>query len=128
MIRYRFFKLLKEKRTSISITHINFNLKNRDHPPQEKTFITQVNDLTENIKKAKEYVTKTQPSGGGDFPEAVCCGLHDCCEKLKWREDAIKVAILIADAPPHGMGNSYWIKYYKQFFVLVFTKIKRSDG
>lgn len=49
-------------------------------------------------------MTKTHPGGGGDFPEAVCCALHDCLEKLTWREEAIKVAILIADAPPHGMG------------------------
>jgi hypothetical protein len=60
--------------------------------------------LTNDIKKVKEYVKKTQPGGGGDFPEAVCCGLHDCLEKLSWRDDSVKVAILIADAPPHGMG------------------------
>lgn len=43
--------------------------------------------------------------GGGDFPESVCCGMSDCLEKLEWRSEAVKVAILIADAPPHGLGN-----------------------
>ena len=54
---------------------------------------------------AQLYVTKTQAFGGGDEPVSVCCGLNDCFEKLKWRNEAIKIAILIADAPPHGLGS-----------------------
>ena len=77
----------------------------RDHPPQDNTYITQVNEFTDDMAKVKQYVTKTQTSGGGDGPESVCCGLGDCCEKLKWREEAMKIAILISDAPPHGLGS-----------------------
>jgi hypothetical protein len=43
-------------------------------------------------------------SGGGDGPEAVCCGLHKALH-FEWRPNAAKVVILIADAPPHGLGE-----------------------
>ncbi len=79
----------------------------RDHPPQDHTYITQVNDLTDDIKKAKEFIDKAQPYGGGDFPEAVCCGFYDALNKLTWSNDSVKVAILIADAPCHGLVGEY---------------------
>ena len=45
----------------------------------------------------------------GDIPEAVADGLHDAL-KLSWREEATKICVLIADAPPHGLilsGDSF---------------------
>lgn len=77
----------------------------RDHPPQDRTYVTNIHHLTDDIKKTREFINKTRASGGGDFPEAVCCGLNDCLHELKWRDDAVKVVILIADAPPHGLGK-----------------------
>lgn len=75
----------------------------RDHPPQDNTYITQVNNFTDNINQSKAFIQATVAEGGGDGPEAVCCGLDDCLNKLEWREDSTKIAILIADAPPHGL-------------------------
>ena len=75
----------------------------RDHPPQDSTYITQVEDLTDDMAKAKDSITNTKAYGGGDLPESICCGLYDCLNKLSWRDDSIKCAILIADAPPHGL-------------------------
>jgi hypothetical protein len=77
----------------------------RDHPPQDHTYVTKVADLTDDIEKAKDFLKNTSAFGGGDGPESVCCGLNDCLEKLTWREEAVKVCILIADAPPHGLGG-----------------------
>ena len=31
--------------------------------------------------------------------------MFDCLDSLSWRESAVKVAILICDAPPHGIGG-----------------------
>lgn len=76
----------------------------RDHEPQDTTYVTQIHHLTDNIKKTKKFIKNTEAEGGGDFPEAICCGLTDCLTKLKWRDDAVKVVILICDAPPHAMG------------------------
>ena len=73
------------------------------------SYITEINKLTDDVKIAKSYVDNSRPAGGGDFPEAVCCGLENACEKLEWREDAIKVVILISDAPPHGLGTLFYL-------------------
>jgi len=74
----------------------------RDHPPQDSTYITSINDLTDRIDDARKFISNTTAFGGGDLPEAVCCGLSDCLFKLTWRDEAIKICILIADSPPHG--------------------------
>jgi hypothetical protein len=43
-----------------------------------------------------------EAAGGGDGPEAVTASLDDA-RRLPWRPNATKVAVLIADAPPHGL-------------------------
>jgi len=40
---------------------------------------------------------------GGDEPEAVADAMHDLL-KLSWRDDSAKLAVLVSDAPPHGIG------------------------
>jgi hypothetical protein len=39
-----------------------------------------------------------------DAAEAVFAGLTACLEQLIWRSGAVKVLLLIGDAPPHGCG------------------------
>jgi hypothetical protein len=53
----------------------------------------------------KENIAKMDASGGQDLPEAICCALHECLSSLKWRDEAVKIAILITDSPPHGIGE-----------------------
>jgi hypothetical protein len=43
-------------------------------------------------------------SGGGDGPEAQTAAIADALN-MKWAEKAVKLAILITDAPPHGLGE-----------------------
>lgn len=76
----------------------------RDHPPQDSSFVTQSYDFTPSVSKVKKTLESLQASGGGDGPEAVVDGLH-AMMKLDWRPEATKVALLIADAPPHGLGT-----------------------
>ena len=75
----------------------------RDHPPEETTFVTKVHDFTESIKEMKLFLEGCRAKGGGDTPEAVADGLHECL-KLSWREKSTKICVLISDAPPHGLG------------------------
>lgn len=77
----------------------------RDHPPQEETFVVRANDFTESIKEMKKWLEACSAQGGGDGPEAVADGLHAAL-KLSWRENATKICVLIADAPPHGLSPS----------------------
>ncbi len=55
---------------------------------------------------------------GGDGPEAMTPALHAAVHTLSWRKNAVKITILIADAPPHGLepigdgwpdGNKYFL-------------------
>merc|ERR1719510_322686 len=77
----------------------------RDHPPQDNTLVTKVHDFTTNPRDMRSYLSLYQASGGGDGPECVTEALHDSLN-LNYRKDAIKIAVLIADAPPHGLGCS----------------------
>jgi hypothetical protein len=43
-------------------------------------------------------------SGGGDGPEAVTAALGEALD-MDWRPHAAKMVVLIADAPPHGIGE-----------------------
>ncbi|XP_070579987.1 uncharacterized protein [Ptychodera flava] len=76
----------------------------RDHPPQDSSFVTRVMDFTPSLKNMQKTMDKMSASGGGDGPEAVADGLHKALN-LKWRPGATKVCVLIADAPPHGLGD-----------------------
>lgn len=89
------------KRCSIRFALVKY----RDHPPQDSTFITEVFPFTENLEIMKRNVDTMSASGGGDGPEAVAAALHEL-NQLEWRPNATKVSVLIADAPPHGLGES----------------------
>jgi Mg-chelatase subunit ChlD len=87
-------------------TSIRFALvKYRDHPPQDSSYVTEVFPFTEKIEVMKRNVDTMSANGGGDGPEAVAAALKELRD-LEWRPNATKVAVLIADAPPHGLGES----------------------
>ena len=74
----------------------------RDHPPQDRTYVTRVFDFSTKIKDVHTEISRLRPSEGGDTPEAVADGLFDARTKLSWNRDAYKVLLLVGDAPPHG--------------------------
>lgn len=76
----------------------------RDHPPQD-TLISRAYPFTSDLPAAKKTLAKLKAEGGGDAPEAVFAGLVTARDKLAWREHARRVAVLVGDAPPHGVGG-----------------------
>ncbi|MHA1637821.1 MAG: vWA domain-containing protein [Candidatus Thorarchaeota archaeon] len=85
----------------------------RDHPPQDRTYVTRVFDFTPKIKDVHKEISRLKPSEGGDTPEAVADGLFDARTKLTWKRDAYKILLLVGDAPPHGreynsLGDDYF--------------------
>lgn len=76
----------------------------RDHPPQD-TMVYRVYPLTSNLEKAKKSINTLHARGGGDEPEAVLAGIVAACRELKWRTHARRIAVLVGDAPPHGLGH-----------------------
>jgi len=85
----------------------------RDHPPQDRSYVTKVFDFSEKIKRVHNLISSLKPSEGGDTPEAVADGLYDARTKLSWERDSYKVLLLVGDAPPHGrkynsIGDDYF--------------------
>jgi Mg-chelatase subunit ChlD len=74
----------------------------RDHPPEETTYITQKFELTPDTAKIEENVMRMDASGGGDGPEAVSTALQ-IMNKMEYLNESAKIAVLIGDAPPHGV-------------------------
>lgn len=77
----------------------------RDHPPQDETFVSKSFPFCTELPLMQANLRTLSAQGGGDGPEAVEAGLLSALE-LDWRERATKVVVLIADAPPHGLGEA----------------------
>lgn len=82
----------------------------RDHPPQDVSYITKKLPFTSDITQVKEFLKTLYASGGGDGPEAVTAAMKEAIEELEWRENASRITLLIADAPPHGGWISYLVE------------------
>ncbi|TFH08828.1 MAG: VWA domain-containing protein [Candidatus Thorarchaeota archaeon] len=76
----------------------------RDHPPEETTYITQKFELTSDTATIEQNVMKMDASGGGDGPEAVSTALQ-VMNKMEYLNESAKIAVLIGDAPPHGVES-----------------------
>ncbi|KAI0036511.1 hypothetical protein K488DRAFT_75906 [Vararia minispora EC-137] len=76
----------------------------RDHPPQDRTYVTKNFGFSSDITKVHRDLSGLYASGGGDGPEAVTAGLAEALN-MDWRPQASKMIVLIADAPPHGIGE-----------------------
>lgn len=76
----------------------------RDHPPQDHTYVVKNFGFHNKVEKVKEALKTLYASGGGDGPEAVTAAMKAALD-LDWRPHATKLAVLIADAPPHGIGE-----------------------
>jgi len=76
----------------------------RDHPPQDHTYVVKNFGFSSDISKVHKDLSSLYASGGGDGPEAVTAALHEALN-MDWREYASKMVVLIADAPPHGIGE-----------------------
>ncbi len=74
----------------------------RDHPPQERTYVTRVTALSTDLDAVRNEVLKITAGGGGDGPEAVTDGLFDVV-RLDWRPGAARAVAWFGDAPPHGV-------------------------
>ena len=76
----------------------------RDHPPQDHTYVTKNFGFSSDIYQVEKNLGTLYASGGGDGPEAVTAALAEALN-MDWRPEASKMVVLIADAPPHGIGE-----------------------
>lgn len=95
-----------EEITEISDSYLRFALvEYRDHKPEEYTYVFKKYDFTSNVTKMQSWLDKSEAMGGGDEPEAVAVALY-AGSSLSWDTSAVKIAVLVADAPPHGLMSS----------------------
>jgi Mg-chelatase subunit ChlD len=76
----------------------------RDHPPQDNTFVTKNFGFTDDVAVMKKNLDSLTATGGGDGPEASTAALAEALN-TEWKDDAVKIVVLITDAPPHGIGE-----------------------
>ena len=67
--------------------------------------LSDTHRLTTHAPNTQAYVDTMAAVGGGDGPEAVADALYEVL-RMEFRPNAAKVCVLIADAPPHGLGEA----------------------
>ena len=102
-VRTRLLELIEALRASPLCRSLRLGVVSyRDHEPQERTYLTRVTPLTDDLDAARAAVLSLSAAGGGDGPEAVTDGLFDVV-RLDWRPSAARAVAWFGDAPPHGI-------------------------
>jgi uncharacterized protein YegL len=68
---------------------------------REDEYITRVFDFDRDVDRFSQTIRGVQADGGGDTPESLNEAFHVALDRPQWRQDAIRLIFLIADAPPH---------------------------
>lgn len=75
-------------------------------------YITQVSDFTADVGMFQTTLNQLRADGGGDYPESLNEALHRALYDVTWRGDnAAKLIILVADAPPQLYPNDFSYAY-----------------
>lgn len=64
-------------------------------------YVTKCSDFSTDIKKIQKSLNNETADGGGDYPEAVADILTETMSAKDWKDDSVKLAFMIFDAPPH---------------------------
>jgi hypothetical protein len=64
-------------------------------------YVTRVYDFTPDVVAFRQLLMSVQAQGGGDTPESLNEGLRQSMSALGWADGAVRLAFLVADAPPH---------------------------
>ena len=64
-------------------------------------YVTRLYPFDGNVRRFSEAIHNLQADGGDDYPESLNQALHEAVNDMGWREEAVRLIFLIADAPPH---------------------------
>lgn len=66
-------------------------------------YVTQLDDLTDDIDAIHTKLMAFAAQGGGDFPESVNQAILESVQKISWSDgrEVLKIVFLVGDAPPH---------------------------
>jgi hypothetical protein len=76
-----------------------------DYCDAGSTYVTQQFDLSGDVDAICEFVTRVQPTGGGDAPECYELVLHGA-KSFSWTPDSSKTLVLIGDDIPHAPAQT----------------------
>jgi hypothetical protein len=66
------------------------------------SYVTRKFGFTENLGDFSNFLNSISAGGGGDYPESLNEALHVAVQTMNWNKaDAVRLAFLVADAPPH---------------------------
>lgn len=71
----------------------------------EDAYVTKVMNLTGDLAEVRRFIEQVEPTDGHDWPEAVEEALYEA-NRLSWTIGSRRVAVLVGDAPPHGIVDS----------------------
>lgn len=69
-------------------------------------YVVRTNPFTSEISEITSKLSNESADGGGDEPEAVSDALISAFSAVEWQDDAVKLAFMIFDAPPHTDQSS----------------------
>ncbi|HUU60036.1 MAG TPA: vWA domain-containing protein, partial [Phycisphaerae bacterium] len=84
-------------------------------------YVTKVTPFTDDIQRFAAELRAVTASGGGDEPEDLQEALRRAARDLHWRDDAVKLAFVLGDAPPH-------LDYGRQFTYVDFLREAARAG
>ncbi|MDA3812812.1 MAG: carboxypeptidase regulatory-like domain-containing protein [Candidatus Cloacimonetes bacterium] len=101
---------IRRLRNSIEI--INLNISEISPKPEIRygmvlyrdvndVYNTKIIPLNKSLPAFQEQLFEVSSGGGGDSPENLQAALEDALTKISWRDDGVKLAFIITDAPPH---------------------------
>lgn len=68
---------------------------------EDDEYVTNVIPLTSDIIAFRTALDQVYASGGGDTPEDLVAALGELVNTIQWNREAVKLAYVITDAPPH---------------------------
>lgn len=100
-VRRELTRLAVEVSSSIPNTRIGV-VAFGDYCDAATTYVTKVLDFTSDVDELRRFIQQVEPTDGEDEPEAVEEAFYEV-SRLNWRIGSQRVAVLVGDAPPHGV-------------------------
>ena len=92
--------MLAKKNLSIRFSVVLYRDYDQDRAEE---YVVKTLPFTPDVYKVKRYLQYATAAGGQDGPEAVDAAMKAILD-ADWRPKAQKMAVIVADAPPHALG------------------------
>ncbi|MDX9720864.1 MAG: VWA domain-containing protein [Myxococcota bacterium] len=69
-------------------------------------YVHRVYPFESDVQRFQSTLAEVEAAGGGDIPERLEVGLHHAIHGMDWNAEAIKLVVLIGDAPPHAKAKN----------------------